>query len=408
MMKNFDMNARHVIEALRSGVPSRSVGRYFSEARPQILREIGNHLQAVSEEKKPQSMIITGKYGEGKTHLLNTVIGIAHSSNMVVSYVSLGKETPFDKLNVVYQKAISNTFLPGHEQPGFSRILDQMTPGSPLAGEMLLYATRELETDKLYYLLQSYMHTEDQEERFQLLSDLEGDFIANPLLKSIYKRIFNQPAKFRVNFSKTKHTMDYFAFMSHLFTTLGYDGWVILFDEAELCGRLGAKTRINVYRNMARFLLPEETNEVHLGSIYTMFAFSASYIEDVISGKYEYENLEKYFPDTMEPARTVLHLIEAAPQLVPLTNEEIREILGRIAEFHREAYSWEPEVTPDLLMQATRGAHLLRTRIRAAIEYLDQLYQYGRADAASLSDLSSGDFTEKVPDLSAEEEKALS
>ena len=29
-----DFNARHVIEALRSGVPSRAVGEYSSEARP--------------------------------------------------------------------------------------------------------------------------------------------------------------------------------------------------------------------------------------------------------------------------------------------------------------------------------------------------------------------------------------
>ena len=30
----YDIEARHMIEALRSGVPSRAVGQYFSEARP--------------------------------------------------------------------------------------------------------------------------------------------------------------------------------------------------------------------------------------------------------------------------------------------------------------------------------------------------------------------------------------
>ena len=30
----YDVEARHMIEALRSGVPSRAVGQYFSEARP--------------------------------------------------------------------------------------------------------------------------------------------------------------------------------------------------------------------------------------------------------------------------------------------------------------------------------------------------------------------------------------
>ena len=34
-----DFMAMHVIEALRSGVPSRAVGAYFSEARPAMLKK---------------------------------------------------------------------------------------------------------------------------------------------------------------------------------------------------------------------------------------------------------------------------------------------------------------------------------------------------------------------------------
>lgn len=43
-------------------------------------------------------MIICGKYEGGKTHLLNTVFNMASENNMVVSYLSLNKETPIDKL----------------------------------------------------------------------------------------------------------------------------------------------------------------------------------------------------------------------------------------------------------------------------------------------------------------------
>lgn len=69
----FDFEARHVIEALRSGIPSRAVGQYFSEARPGIMKEISGHLDETCETGKSKGMIIAGKYGEGKTHLLNTV-----------------------------------------------------------------------------------------------------------------------------------------------------------------------------------------------------------------------------------------------------------------------------------------------------------------------------------------------
>ncbi|MDE7068446.1 MAG: ATP-binding protein, partial [Schaedlerella arabinosiphila] len=352
----YDIEARHIIEALRSGVPSRAVGQYFSEARPRIMREISDRLDSVCDAGKSSGMIISGKYGEGKTHLLNTVFNLAHSNNMVVSYLSLSKETPMDKLYLVYQKVIQNTYLPRRQQPGFMQELEKISANSPVASEMLVYALQQLETDKLYYLFRSYLNTEDSDEKFLLQADLEGDFVANAALKKIYRRIFNETVKYKVNFTKTKHCGDYFKFMSHLFTLMGYHGWVILIDETELMGRLGKKARLNAYRNMARFLLPERCPE----NTFSIFALSASYTEDVIEAKHEYENLEAVYPDEPEPARTVLDLLVKAPQLVPLTKEEISSVLGKIQDFHGRAYEWTPNLSPASLTESTQsGGYLL-------------------------------------------------
>ena len=392
----YDFEARHIIEALRSGIPSRAVGQYFSEARPKIMKEVSDRLDQVRDHGKSSGMIISGKYGEGKTHLLNTVFNLAHSNNMVVSYLSLSKETPMDKLYLVYQKIIQNTYLPMRRQPGFMQELEKISAGSPLASEMLLYAAKQLETDKLYYLFRSYLNTEDSDEKFLLQADLEGDFIANAPLKKIYRRIFNQPVKYNTNFTKTRHCSDYFAFMSHLFIQMGYQGWVILIDETALMGRLGKKARLNAYRNMARFLLPERCLE----STFTMFALSASYNEDVIEGKHEYENLAAIYPEEQEPARTVLNLLSNAPQLLPLTKAEINEILCKIQDFNGKAYDWTPDISVDSLTEATQyGGYLLRTKIRAAIEFLDQLYQYGKAGHTSVNELGKETFDEDVPSL---------
>ena len=390
----YDIEARHIIEALRSGVPSRAVGQYFSEARPRIMREISDRLDSVCDAGKSSGMIISGKYGEGKTHLLNTVFNLAHSNNMVVSYLSLSKETPMDKLYLVYQKVIQNTYLPMRQQPGFMQELEKISANSPVASEMLVYALQQLETDKLYYLFRSYLNTEDSDEKFLLQADLEGDFVANAALKKIYRRIFNETVKYKVNFTKAKHCGDYFKFMSHLFTLMGYHGWVILIDETELMGRLGKKARLNAYRNMARFLLPERCPE----NTFSIFALSASYTEDVIEAKHEYENLEAVYPDEPEPARTVLDLLVKAPQLVPLTKEEISSVLGKIQDFHGRAYEWTPNLSLASLTESTQsGGYLLRTKIRAAIEFLDQLYQYGKAGNTTVNELGEETFTEEVP-----------
>lgn len=392
----YDIEARHIIEALRSGIPSRAVGEYFSEARPKIMKEISGRLDMVCEQGKSSGMIICGKYGEGKTHLLNTVFNLAHSNNMVVSFLSLSKETPMDKLYLVYQKVLQNTYLPRRQQPGFMQELEKISAGSPIANDMLLYAAKHLETDKLYYLFRSYLNTEDSDEKFLLQADLEGDFVTNASLKKIYRRIFGQPVKYNVNFSKTKHCGDYFSFISRLFTQMGYHGWVILIDETELMGRLGKKTRLKAYGNMAHFLLPDLCPE----AAFTIFALSASYTEDVIEGKHEYANLEEVFPENQEPAKTVLNLLSRAPQLLPLTKDEINEILSKIQEFHGKAYGWTPNLSSAALAKSTQsGGYLLRTKIRAAIEFLDQLYQYGKAGHTTVNELGLETFTEDVPSL---------
>ena len=395
-----DFNACRVIEALRSGVPSRAAGEYFSEARPAMMQKIQSKLEQVHESGHSDGMIFTGRYGEGKTHLLGTVFGMAFAHNMVVSYVSLGKETPVDKPYLLFPKLIANTYLPGAAQPGFRQKLEDLTQGSSISGELLAYAAKELETDKLYFLLKAFLGTQEEEERYAFLSDLEGDFTTGQVIKRSYRRIMGTAAKFNQNFSKTKHGFDYFYFTSHLFKTLGYGGWVLLFDEAELLGGMGKKTRAKSYVQLQRFLKPSPKLE----GVFSLFAFSSSYAEDVIDAKKEFENAEAVFGEDKESltaAKLVLNGILNAPELMPLTREETLQVLLSIQDFHGRAYGWKPEVSADTIYQVTEsGGYLLRTRIRSAIEFFDQLYQYGEAGKTKVTKLGKETYDEDdTPEL---------
>ena len=119
-----DFKSRKIIEALRSGVPSKEVGQYFSEARPKIMQMMKDGVDAAAQQGQSSGIIITGKYGEGKTHLLNSVYGLAESRNMVVSMLPLSKESPFNKQDLIFKKLMENTYLPGREQPGFMHVFD--------------------------------------------------------------------------------------------------------------------------------------------------------------------------------------------------------------------------------------------------------------------------------------------
>ena len=396
----FDFNARHIIEALRSGVPSREVGDYFSEARPGMRAKIASRLQAAREENKSGGMIFKGKYGEGKTHMLHTAFTMAAENNMVVSMVALGKETPMEKPWELYRKLIANTWLPGARQPGFREKVEELTAGSSLTSELLAYTAAQLDTNKLYFLLAAMTRTQDEDERAAFMADLEGDYAGQPLIKRSYRRISGSPARFSENFSKTKHWRDYYCFMSHFFHQLGYDGWVILLDEAELIGRMGKKTRMKSYLRIQDFLKPDP----RLENTVTLLAFSESYQADVIEKRKEFQGVKDVLGEGTEEARAaeaVLNAFLTAPELSPLSREEVLQVLRDIEQFHALAYDWQPNVPEEEIYRATeKGGYLLRTKLRGAIELLDQLYQYGEAGGIRIGKLDAESLEEEeLPDL---------
>lgn len=141
-----------------------------------------------------------------------------------------------------------------------------------------------------------------------------------------------------------------------------------------------------------------------LESTFSLFAFSSSYTEDVIEKKRERAGVETVFaedPEARAAAEAALDAIVSAPELLPLTRTEVLQVLERIVRFHGRAYGWEPQLPAEALYAVTEsGGYLLRTRIRAAIEYLDQLYQYGAAYESVTAPLQQERYDEdETPEL---------
>ena len=65
-------------------------------------------------------------------------------------------------------------------------------------------------------------------------------------------------------------------------------------------------------------------------------------------------------------------------------------------EIHGKAYDWDAKVDIQSLMKASQnGGYLLRTRIRAAIELLDQMYQYGETGEAVIGNVTEDSYGEE-------------
>jgi len=73
------------------------------------------------------------------------------------------------------------------------------------------------------------------------------------------------------------------------------------------------------------------------------------------------------------------------------------KVLAKIVAFHARAFNWCPDVDiAQLCEMAWSRGYYLRTKIRAAIEHLDQLLQYGDTGVITAGDLEQetrGRFT---------------
>ncbi|MEW6522427.1 MAG: hypothetical protein AB1445_02460 [Bacillota bacterium] len=96
-------------------------------------------------------------------------------------------------------------------------------------------------------------------------------------LKAIHRLNFRGSINFG-KFAPVVDTWDYFRMVDALVRVKGYRGWVLLFHEAELIGKLGIGARAKSYANMSRFLSSRDG----LLNTLTVFAFASSFYTDIL------------------------------------------------------------------------------------------------------------------------------
>lgn len=371
----YDFEARHMMEALRSGIASRSVGAYFSSSRPEMVELIGRKLE---DARKGMSggLFFSGSYGTGKTHMLNTAFAMASDKNMVVSIISISKETPVNNLKVLYGKLMENTYLPGEIQPGFMDDIGQKLWSDPDALDFIRDFAYNLGNNRFGYALDSFLDTmnTDGNDNAKIRSFFSADSVIDSELKTIFNK--SSKAKGPVTFTPKKgHDMDYFYFMSALFKAMGYSGWLILLDEAELIARYTVLSRRGSYLNLSSLLYPEPS----LMNTCTLVAITPSYVDEILNGKDE-ENLimlsERYDDIAKDKMLSVLNDISEALELKPLSEAELIEALRKLVNLHGRAYDWIPSIDIATLYSITSKGDLLRSKMRLAIEKLDNLLLY--------------------------------
>lgn len=346
-------NARNIIEVVGgSGNPPEYGFQFFTAGVDEYLAPIEReYLSSFIKDGGRSFKMIVGTYGGGKTHFLYCVRELAWKQNFAVSYVRLSPtETPFHKLESVYQSIVSNLTYP-------------MTPDELLSGYergiesfvKVWYAQKAAEVqskgitgDRFKEELNTYISsipnfesisfTNAVREAFRCLLDRrDTDFsmIAQWLKAEGFdsRKVDGHP-KFGILQKIDKSTA--FSMIRSLVRWVrvaGCSGLVVLFDEAELVPSMSGKQKDLLLSN-----LRELVDECGHGTLANSMFFYAVPDENFLQGKTQiYEALRQRVStvfETLNPVGVKIYL----EKLSRKPEEVLREIGRKLAGIFEVAY----------------------------------------------------------------------
>lgn len=399
------VNARVIIEGLRSGIPYRETGAAMTIGRQENLKSLESLMETVAQGRRPTlwGQVIRAQYGEGKTHLMHALASMAWDADWVVSMVAISKESPLDRLEHLYPKLVMNALCPGSNQPGLDEIVLEAVRAPYLVAE-----SRDVDlSPRTRAILDNLARQNAGME--ELLADLHGQFMSLSDLKRIHRENFSKPLKIATSRIHDE-IVSYLTLVDWLVVRAGYRGWLLLMDEVELMGKFGRGSRARSYANIGRFLqgIGERTLSV--------WAVAGNFQNDVIIQRDDLERAPQWLESRTQEeasaplARLAIEELSLARPLARPNATQIRELVTRVYALHQEAYAWDPPVASERFYEVvgqnvgTMDARL-RIWIRLAISILDLWLQHG-AEALSVQagQLKDVDLTEESDQDSDEAE----
>ncbi len=411
--------ASAVINSLKGGVVPRIGLPYITVGRETEIKALLHDVDIIADGGASFRFIV-GKYGSGKSFLLQTIRNYVMDKNFVVADADLSPERRLQGTKgqglATYKELIKNISTKTRPEGGaLTLILDRWISSvqSETAAETGLSASDPAFSaaveKKIYSVINSLSelvhgfdfarlltiyyrsYTEGQDEKkAQVVKWFRGEYTTKTEAKN----------ELGVNIIITDDDWyEYIKLFASFLKQAGYSGLIILIDEL-----------VNIYK------IPHSiTRQYNYEKILTMYNDTlqgkAKYmgiimcgtpqcIEDTRRGVYSYEALRSRLAEGRFSAEDARDMLAPVIKLLPLTNEEMLILVEKLADIHAQLFGYEKTLTQEDLITFIKiefgriGADVSitpREVIRDFIELLDILYQHPGKDVASL--LNSDSFS---------------
>lgn len=385
------MDNADIIMALKNGnVPAKGASD-ICIGRESEIEEFKYLLKKINEGKAI-TKFVNGDYGAGKSFFLKVLEEIAFEDNYVVSKVTLSRDVPFNKFEIVYRNIVKT--LRCKTGTSLEHIIEKWMTHL----QMMAY---EQTTDpvKQELIVNENMHDDLENARKHsnpFASAIEnyhkaiksGDYETAKYAQAWLRGDANIPFTIKRKFGvkgdiDRENAFKFLESLAAFIVSIGYSGLVVLIDEAEHIMTLHTKKLRDTSYDYIRYIYDECNLE---NFKYTLFVLAGTpqFFEDPKLGVPSYQALEDRIQDALNTSYQDLR--KPIIQLEGFTKEELIAMAEKLMKMHNEAFEWnsDEKISPlvggivdvhEANAQLTGGKVTPRIFIRSFLSVLDTVQQ---------------------------------
>lgn len=417
-----------IINSLKGGVVPRIGLPYITVGRETEI-DAFLHDIAIVEEGGASFRFIVGKYGSGKSFLLQTVRNYAMDKNLVVADADLSPERRLQGTRgqglATYKELIRNMSTKTRPEGGaLTLILDRWISGIQTAvlnenglsfDDPRLSSLTEQKIREVISSLSEMVHGFDFAKlltvyyRAYLEGDDENKARVVKWFRGEYSTKTEAKAELGVNIIITDDDWyEYIKLFAVFLKMAGYGGLLILIDELVNIYKIpqSITRQYNYEKILTMYNDTLQGKAQHLGII---MSGTPQCIEDTRRGVYSYEALRSRLTEGRFGKGEMRDMLAPVIKLAPLTYEEMLVLTEKLADIHAQLFEYEVKLTEKDFVDFIKiefgrigaGTNITpREVIRDFIELLNILYQNPEADMTAL--LSSDGFSYSKPEIGNE------
>ena len=401
-----------LISSVSAGVVPRLGAPYIAIGRDAEIAALLNDLETISEGGSAMRFII-GKYGSGKSFLMQLMRGYALERGFICADCDLsperricgGKGTGIATYRELIKNVSSKTSPEGGAlQQMISRWLSSVQsevaesgsePGTPEfsreVSKRVFALSKELENSvggfDFAAVINEYYKavlSDDEEKKSNCIRWLRGEFSTKTEAKKCL------PVGSLID---DDNWYDYIKLWAEFVRRIGYRGFVVFIDE---CVNLYKITnRVSRENNYEKILsMFNDTLQGRAPGLSLILGGTPQFLEDTRRGLFSYEALRSRLADSRFSGNGEYRdMLGPLIRLRRLSDNELYALVARVTKLHKMYFSWEPRVTEndmaDFLTECLKraGADIMitpREIIRDYMSVLNILLQNPEADFASV------------------------